>query len=308
MAVAFYFHWATHTSTKMIGLAGLSPIAAVPLVFLLVAAWRSGWPIMRLSAVVCATVYAASFLSPGSVLGCGPTPATDPNRQMVIYTHNVKVDGAPAADVANEILAFEPDIVVLQETSQRFMTSLANIDALAEYRFRAADTGQLSRLAIWSRWPLGDTTVSLLSSARRSRNVMRTTVETPAGPIDLWNVHLMAPLGESRVDAWQAELETLTAGPPSAPTVVAGDFNATPQHAQFRRVLASGWSDVHEAKGCGRDTTWPAGRFPVPTLLRLDHMLVTSHFEVRAASLGNNSESDHRPLIAVLELPSGPPD
>jgi endonuclease/exonuclease/phosphatase (EEP) superfamily protein YafD len=80
--------------------------------------------------------------------------------------------------------------------------------------------------------------------------------------------------------------------------VVAGDFNATVDHAQFRDLLDHGYSDAAEQSGAGYLPTYPNDRWYGP-LIGIDHVLVRG---MRAGSVDTYGlpGSDHRALLARL--------
>jgi hypothetical protein len=57
-----------------------------------------------------------------------------------------------------------------------------------------------------------------------------------------------------------------------------------------------------ERRGRGWATTWPRNRWPLPPLMRLDHVLVSPEIGVRSVREGIGQGSDHRPPIADLVL------
>jgi endonuclease/exonuclease/phosphatase (EEP) superfamily protein YafD len=61
-------------------------------------------------------------------------------------------------------------------------------------------------------------------------------------------------------------------------------------------------ADAHERRGRGWATTWPRDRWPLPPLMRLDHVLVSPDIGVRSVTEGHGQGSDHRPIIAELVL------
>ena len=66
------------------------------------------------------------------------------------------------------------------------------------------------------------------------------------------------------------------AGPPR---VLAGDFNATLDHAELRRLLDRGYRDAAEQAGVALRPTWPAGK-SLPTLVTIDHVLADPRIRV----------------------------
>jgi endonuclease/exonuclease/phosphatase family metal-dependent hydrolase len=79
------------------------------------------------------------------------------------------------------------------------------------------------------------------------------------------------------------------------PVIVAGDFNSTVHNWSYRRI-AEGLTDAYLSAGAGFGHTYHA-RYP---FARIDHVLVSSDWEVRRAEVGTASISDHRPLRVVL--------
>jgi endonuclease/exonuclease/phosphatase family metal-dependent hydrolase len=60
--------------------------------------------------------------------------------------------------------------------------------------------------------------------------------------------------------------------------------------------------DAADATGDGLKTTWPAGR-RLPPEITIDHVLIDPRIAARAVSVHTIPRSDHRAVIATLELP-----
>ena len=83
-----------------------------------------------------------------------------------------------------------------------------------------------------------------------------------------------------------------------APFVAGGDLNAQPQ----TRAAASAperYADAFDEAGRGFGYTNPAN-FPVS---RIDHLLLSQGVRARRAFVPNVVASDHRPLVADLDIP-----
>jgi endonuclease/exonuclease/phosphatase family metal-dependent hydrolase len=110
---------------------------------------------------------------------------------------------------------------------------------------------------------------------------------------------------------WRGELELLP-GPRELPggdepvAVLAGDFNATLDHWQLRRVLRRGYVDAARQAGHGLTPTWGPWPSRPPRLLALDHVLVDPRCAVLATSACRLAGSDHRALYAEIRLPAEP--
>jgi endonuclease/exonuclease/phosphatase (EEP) superfamily protein YafD len=95
----------------------------------------------------------------------------------------------------------------------------------------------------------------------------------------------------------------LPAAAPDGPLrILAGDFNATLDHADLRRVLAGGYEDAASVVGAGLHATWPEGRL-VPPTVAIDHVLADERAGVRAVSVHTLPGTDHRAVFAELVLP-----
>jgi len=118
-------------------------------------------------------------------------------------------------------------------------------------------------------------------------------------------VHAPPPLPPWRARgaaSWRQGLAGIP-DPGELPVVMAGDFNATLDHAQFRRLLARGYADAAATAGRGLVPTWgpePDGR---PGLLTIDHVLTDSRCVTRTTAAHRLAGSDHRALYAEICLP-----
>jgi endonuclease/exonuclease/phosphatase family metal-dependent hydrolase len=89
----------------------------------------------------------------------------------------------------------------------------------------------------------------------------------------------------------------------TGPTLLAGDFNATGDHAPFRRLLRGGLRDAFDAVGRGSGATWPSGHRFLPALLRLDHVVTGDGIGVGSLRAVPSVGSDHARLVAELGIP-----
>ena len=85
--------------------------------------------------------------------------------------------------------------------------------------------------------------------------------------------------------------------------VLAGDFNATLDHAELRRLIGRGYHDAAERAGVALRPTWPVGKGLLPTLITIDHVLADRRVRVVSARSVRIPGSDHRGVLAELLLP-----
>jgi endonuclease/exonuclease/phosphatase (EEP) superfamily protein YafD len=121
-------------------------------------------------------------------------------------------------------------------------------------------------------------------------------VATPSGNLTFVAVHLLPPYPYPARE-WLAEtarLRDFLADIPGS-ALVAGDFNATVDHVQFRRLLTDGYADATRQAGAGYPATYPTDRRFGP-LIGIDHVL-TRGATATAARTVTLPGSDHRGLL-----------
>lgn len=128
---------------------------------------------------------------------------------------------------------------------------------------------------------------------------------TPAGVVQVVDVHAVAPLNRPNALHWCAQMAQLSRlrPAPREQLILAGDFNATLDHAPLQRLVASGLRDAFVESGRGFGATWPRWSGPVPSLMRLDHVLVSDQMRVKSVREQVSVGSDHRRLVVQLAIP-----
>ena len=159
-------------------------------------------------------------------------------------TSNLEFGQGDAATVVNTVAQRNVDVLVLEEATP---TSLAKLREAGLDELLPHDRGEPARYArgtmVFSRFPLGP--ARTLPFGNTGLDV---TVRAPE-PFRLIAVHTWQPVEWPK--DWQGDMRELralvTAATKRGPTIVAGDFNATLDHAPMRRVLDAGVSDAVRA-------------------------------------------------------------
>ena len=114
---------------------------------------------------------------------------------------------------------------------------------------------------MWSRYPITQSS----TAPGYSFEIVLTRVAVPglATQPTFVGAHMAGPVPSARdwshdIDAFPATLRALTAANPSGPIIVGGDFNATWDTAQFRRLLRDGYGDAAEQSGSGYTRSYRA--------------------------------------------------
>jgi endonuclease/exonuclease/phosphatase family metal-dependent hydrolase len=224
--------------------------------------------------------------------------ATGPVLRVV--TVNVLCGRADAEAVVALVRRTDADVLFLQEVTEDVVTRLrqAGLDDLmprkiAELRGSSLGSG------IYSRFPLSEGPLLAPAYAAQPTAVL----ELPGGEaVELGCVHPRAPLPPSpvAVGRWRRELAVLPP-PGELPRVLAGDYNATLDHAPFRRLLRLGYADAAVQVGNALTPTWgPLGK---PAVITIDHVLVDRRCAVLASSVHAVPGTDHRAVYAEIRLP-----
>jgi endonuclease/exonuclease/phosphatase family metal-dependent hydrolase len=144
----------------------------------------------------------------------------------------------------------------------------------------------------------------------QKRGCLRTTLQTPVGPVLFFNTHLsiyrLERRGQIRALTGNDWLEALA---PDSAIIFCGDLNATPLSPVYRR-LQQLLSDVQKS---WRNPAKPKATFPsYSPLLRIDHLFVSNCLEVLGVQVPRTPDtrlaSDHLPLVADLEFTPNKPD
>jgi endonuclease/exonuclease/phosphatase (EEP) superfamily protein YafD len=219
--------------------------------------------------------------------------------QLEVLTSNVEFGGATEALVAT-VRREQPDLVFVQECEYRCAAALEAEISRGDYPYRnVVEGGGASGSAILSKHPLRP------EPGIPSALAMPGSVAVIAGrDVNVQLAHPLPPVPEA-LSLWRTELGRLrdwAASAEGAPTLLAGDFNATQDHAAFRHVLDAGrLRDSATLAGAAHTPTWPATvRRPFGT--QIDHVLVSEDFSVRDARFVDLPDTDHRAVLVRLEL------
>ena len=240
----------------------------------------------------------AAFVAPRALGGPSGAEGGDGPRLRVL-TANLYQQPRAARSVVELIRRERPDVVSLQEVTPTVAAALdeAGIDRLLPERAQDA-RGRGFGSAVYARLPLER------APAVGDQTVTAARVRPRGGPVvEVLSLHPRVPSREANIDEWRADLRALPrATTRGAVRILAGDFNATLDHAEFRRVLGRGYEDAADEVGHGLRATWPANR-RIPPPVTIDHVLADERCGVRDLEVIDLPGSDHRAVLAELVLP-----
>ena len=263
-------------------------IAGVALVLALAAFSRRWWWAM-LPAGLLLVPLAAIFW--GWAAHAVPPAAAD-GASFRVMAYNVFLSNPTPEKPEDVIRAADPDLVVVSEVIGRnsgFLKALAD-----RYPYRAACPADYCSLAVASKTPFR------VAGARPDKDhpqYIDIRVPYAGGEVRVIGVHTVTPQYQARhLRQVEALADVVTGG--QGPTVVMGDFNATPFSLILRRF--------EHRTGLSRLTalaSWPSS-VDLPQVA-IDHIFVSPGIAATGVRLGEAGGSDHYPVIADLVLPPG---
>ena len=244
-----------------------------------------------------------------------------------VLSLNTEREGADVEAVAGLADAVGADVLVLPETTQRYGRRLA--EALTEKKGSGAqppgfavfsDTGMPSDLAEQgidqNSDPAYSTTVLVASrlggyrqveeSAGAGFGTVRLEPESGDGPV-IVGAHTYPPL-PGAMTWWRSSVTDVASlcRRPSAGLIVAGDFNATRDHAPLRNL--GGCTSAGEQAGIGGLATWPSSTGTTLLGATIDHVLVDGAvWEGKEGRVVTIPGTDHRAVVVQLSDQSQQP-
>ena len=227
-------------------------------------------------------------------------PANRPEAhgaKLRVMSSNQYLGKADVDSVVRLVRDSQVDVLNLLELTPREVTEFesAGLFDLLPYRVLKPVRGA-NGSGIASRYPLSE--LSLVGPGEMEQPSARIVVG--ATPVDIVAVHTVAPVASASL--WKHDMARLPRPDAQGPVrVLAGDFNATLDHAALRDLLDAGYTDAADNRGAGFVPTWPSGLLPPP--VTIDHVLVDPRVAVDGYRVLDVPDSDHNAAFAELTLP-----
>lgn len=211
-----------------------------------------------------------------------------------VLTSNDRFD-----DLVQIVRRENPDVVLLQETSDAWLAALAPLEDAYPHKMAVPRSDNFG-IAILSRIPLEDSQANDLGNA--SLPGLRADIAVNGRTVTLLNYHTLppvSPIGFMTRNQQLAALPAFTRRQKDL-VIIAGDLNVTMWSPYYKRLVRnSGLASAR--KGFGILATWPT-YYPL-VRIPIDHYLVSPEVRVIDLRMGPKFGSDHRPLVADLFIP-----
>ena len=259
-----------------------------------------------------------------------PTPPPPGSRALTIMVANVLGGGADAGEVAKLIREQRPDLVSLPEaqvdvrqeiqdhlqgltyhgyTQQanaavESATSVLVSSSLGDVHFDSEklDTGKVN--SSLPKPGAGEPGAETIGPVQQTSTQFGHIIVTGGslGKLRLIVYHGYPPL-PSEVTTWKRDLDVVKrwCGEDQL-TILAGDFNATSDHYDFRQALGDRCRSVAPSVGEGLAGTWPSDRMALART-QIDHVVISNGIKPGKFMTYKISGTDHRAVIANVAVP-----
>jgi endonuclease/exonuclease/phosphatase (EEP) superfamily protein YafD len=252
-----------------------------------------------------AAVLTTALLLTQLPLYLGTASAAPGSTPLRVMTLNMHYGAADADEIVATLRTHHVDVLATEEMTPAAVDALhdAGIDEVLPHQDLKPGSAA-SGNGLWSRYPLTHVhtpfpfghppTSTMLDFG--GRGIFVSAVH-PVSPYPANAPEWSTEMG--RIATWLADVDGLG--------VVAGDFNATRDHRQFRDILHGGWEDAATQAGVGWQPTFPAkNRRGIPLLIAIDHVLVRGGIVATHVDRVAIGGTDHAGLVATLMVP--PPE
>lgn len=269
-------------------------LSAVPVIFALVLRrWRAA-TVAVLTSLALVTLFVPRAIG-------RPDPGSGP--RLTVMSSNMKIGAADPATIVGLVRTHRVDVLAIEEYTPAAQDALlaAGLNDLLPFDAAKPIAGAAGS-AIFSRYPLSGT--GYLPLAGGFGEEYATVLVPGALPLLLDAVHTRAPAAPGDDADWGRSIaEQPPATPKGSVRLLAGDFNATLDHARLRALLGTGYHDVASQLGDGLVTTWPYDGRPVPPIT-LDHFFADPRIGAVSFGASRVAHTDHRAIFATLTLPA----
>lgn len=208
-----------------------------------------------------------------------------------IITANVNINHAQPTKKLNDLIAYQPDVLVLIEAGGKWLSALQTLSKKYPYGCGHEENSPFA-LHVFSKQPLASCKVNFTSNLPHIRAEIKNDGLTQI----IHAIHPPPPINKSLASIRKKYLEfiSLNIAEETSATLVTGDFNVTPYSPIFRDFIKQ--SQLQQTQH-NASPTW------FPFLLPLDHALIKNTPKTTTHRVARNG-SDHNALLIQIFKPS----
>lgn len=220
-------------------------------------------------------------------------------NEIKIFVHNVLSSNTSTTPVLQQIEGENPDLIVLLESNVHWLQGLSSIQTAYPYKVLVPEEG-FRGIALYSKLPISKHSIEYFGTSPIPS--IQAQISTDNSTFNLIATHPFPPISSHHYSSRNNQLSAIAKRATmlsNAPLIVAGDLNTTMWSTHYQ-VLETAGKLQNASKGFGIGPTWPShlSIMGIP----IDHILVSKHFYVRDFKVGTGTGSDHRPVIAIVQL------
>lgn len=274
-------------------LQALTPYLVAPaLPIAVIAAMSRTWTLAGAATIVAVVLGALGW--PLVFPAAQPAPM-DGASPISVFHANLLYANRRAEDIPGAVGSVDADVLAFTEYTPKHAAILLASKLADEFPHRVEyPASRATGAAIWSRFELTE-----IDGPELSVTSIAALVASPQ-PVTVLVVHPLSPLVS--ISEWHDDLNALRTlrVDHDRRVMTIGDFNACHWHPPFRRLLAGGWRDAHQATRRGLSTSWPADQRLLPPYVGIDHALVNDGLVVTATRYIDVPGSDHRGFVVTV--------
>lgn len=227
--------------------------------------------------------------------GQQPKPTGLPTLRVMLL--NVNTNTGDPVLVKKAIQEADPDILVLEEISARWLEDLSWIKTSHPYSIAQPREDNFG-IGLFSKQPLIEGKIEYIGMNIPS---IRASIHTSGNSLRIVATHPTPPTSRDYSRWRDKQLDQLPRilGSPW-PLLLVGDLNVTPWSSHFRR-LTQRTGLLDSSKGRGFHPTWPNNNWFLR--IPIDHVLHTPDISVVERRVGGDVASDHFPVIVDILVP-----
>jgi endonuclease/exonuclease/phosphatase (EEP) superfamily protein YafD len=228
------------------------------------------------------------------------TKLTNEYIDLTILHSNVLTSNVEFEEFINLVNQQNPDVFVMQEVNQNWLSNIQVLEKSYPYKHTMPREDNFG-IALISKFPL--ISAKNHSSGAFDIPTILATILIKKQLVTIITSHPLPPVNYEYYQARNSQLNMIAELSKNiqGPLILVGDLNVSMwSHHYWPLEAETGLRNAR--KGFGILPTWPT-QFLLPMLMiPIDHVLISSHFEVHDIKAGKDIGSDHLPLIVKLSI------